>query len=156
MTRKSEARLARDEFKKNNRCWSDLKEVYTSNFEALSVSGLGVAQLYSIPGLLANVPEPKRVSIALQGLDKDIQECKERLNAIHATHQNREGGFTDDDDYIASLKIFEQYQQYVGMFTANTMQTIAYLMEQGQAAANKMAETQESTPPVIEVTKTEA
>lgn len=150
MTRKSAARQKRDEFKKNNKCWDDLKELYTSNYEALSTSGVGVVGMYRTPGIMQNVAEPNKVAIALKGLDQDIKAGQEKLNAIYELHKDRSGGYKDEDDLMYSFQIFNQYQQYVGIFTANTLQTIAYLMEEAEKAAQLIKQKEEDAKNGIE------
>lgn len=101
-----------EQMRAKSRNWDDLEELYKA-LSKLAVSKLIILnQLYSTPGVKEHVDADKYAETLLQmkSITKDIDSMSISLKENHDRHANRTGGFTDTDDLMESISVFEVYQ----------------------------------------------
>lgn len=141
MTKKSLARQERDKLKaemtkqqQDNKCWDDMASLYNSFAEALVTANSQLNEIYKVPNLVNFIPKKDEVIVALRGLSQDIRQFGTDLNTIHSRHKDRTGGFTDEEDMMASIQVFEEYTNYQVRYDAVIMPTVTFLLEQAELA----------------------
>lgn len=123
MTKKSQARVARDEnekkikaFKKHNTGWDDLKNVYLSQQGQLNAMGSTVSKFFGVKGIenyIAKNQEDYAVTI-VTGFAEDMKRFQKRLVELHAQHSER-SGMTDMEnptDYAMLVQLGASYNDF--------------------------------------------
>lgn len=139
MTKKSSARLARDELKQkiqndSTSGWNDLKQIYINCRDALLVVNTEIVKIFTEKAILHSVPQPSETAASLRSLNQDIKLFSEELNSIYNIHKEKSGKALTPDDNIEVLKIFEMYFNYEQRYNTTVLPTVAYLAEQAGAA----------------------
>lgn len=101
-----------EQMRSKSRNWDDLQELY-KGLSKLAVTKLIILnELYSTPGVKEHIEADKYAETLLQmkSITKDIDSMSISLKENHNRHANRTGGFTDTDDLMESISVFEVYQ----------------------------------------------
>lgn len=148
MTKKSAARLERDaqakeqeakliqfeKIKKTNKCWDELKQIANSCANMMLSTNAQLAAIYKTEGISNFLPNPVEVKTTLRGLSQDLLTFNEDLSRIFNSHKDRSGGFTNEDDFAASISVFEAYHAFQTRYDAIISPSVTYLLEQAAAA----------------------
>ncbi len=149
MTKKSYGRLQRDASKKemdnliqNNKSWDDLESLYISFSTALVQANSQLLDVYRIPNITTFVPKKDEVIIALRGLSQDIKQFTDELKIIHNAHAGKTGGFTNEQEMMDSIEIFEKYTHYQVRYDSIIMPSVTFLLEQAEMSLAVIGEMQ--------------
>lgn len=123
MTKKSQARLKRDNDKKlaknyakSNQGWDDVKRLYTSAQNVLNSMCDGVTRFFSVQGVEAYIPPVQRdyTITLINGFANDLRVFQARLNMLYAQHRERKGmvDMEDENNYAFLLELFGAYVDY--------------------------------------------
>lgn len=155
MTKKSAARLARDEakkeleqFKREANPWDDLMDVYRANKAMLQEVPAQILYLFSVEKIGNFMENPKLTADLIRCMQADIAQMNQELEEIAAGHKHRSGKAVDDDDFIQSLTFIEAYNSFkvkfegvilpnVQTITQHYDQAVAKVQEIVQAEQNK-------------------
>lgn len=140
MTKKSPARIARDDLKKNNKCWDELKDIAAKSAQALITVNRNLADIYKTEHLINFIEKKNEVKVTLRGLAGDLTHFSEDLNRIFNTHKDRSGGFTTEEDFAASVTVFEEYMAYQTRYDSVVLPSVQFLMDQAALAEQKIIE----------------
>lgn len=149
MTKKSVARLERDEKKKavekmiknpesNLMSWSDLDKIYEDNSQMLIQANQNMAEVFRFPGIIENVPDKKGTIDHIRGLAKDVRFFGSELVKIKQQHEGKEGIVKDSDGTIEAIKIFEGYVHWQQEYHGVIIPTVTFLSEQAGLAAEEI------------------
>lgn len=149
MTKKSQARLARDAYKNSaeNNCWDSLNEIHGACVTSITEANNNLVAVYGVDGVIATIPDKVNVKIAMKGLTQDLSGFSTELAGIHALHSDRTGGFKDQDDFILSIGIFEKYKDYQMRYDALILPNAEFLLEQAGLAFNALQRIAAGLPP---------
>lgn len=160
MTRKSQARLRRDEFKQKNTAWDDLRQIYCDCQSNLNMVVSTTKAFFDIQNIHLFIPADHAsyaVSV-IKSLAADVNNFQTRLNDIYKRHKDRSGMFVfgNDDsaaDYMLLIGLGSEYVNFQNDYTTillpvynqalGLIQTIENNVarianqEQAQAAANE-------------------
>lgn len=152
MTKKSAARLERDNYLKNNTAWSDIEQLYHANNALLASVSAQVSKFFSIEGVASFLPADHRTSTvtAIRTLDSDVKVFKEDLDKIFASHSHKKGALKPTEDIHDVIRISEAYA--VMEIQINSVITPVYhyllsIMEQVTVKAAAQAEAEKATAP---------
>lgn len=136
MTKKSDARLARDaeiarekQDLKNNTCWDDLNKIHDSCAHAL-LSHVNLAQYSKSQDLIACVVDKDVLTQNIKLLAGDLATMKNELAEIHAQHKGKKGGSRDPDEVFSTIEIAERYNLFQVRHDAVIMPTVLHITEQ--------------------------
>lgn len=148
MTKKSDARLKRDELKKeakNWKTWDELETLYKNFCIGLTEPASSISELYKTPGLIdyLNPAMKDEIIIRLKGFGADINAFADKLNRIHALHSGHTGSIdptseTVNEDLNLILNCYNDYSNYQLEFEGLIMPNIAFLLEQAECAVANM------------------
>lgn len=151
MTKKSAGRLARDakekEFerlKETNTCWDELKQIGSNCADMMVTTNSQLAAIYKTEGLINFLDNPTEVKTMLRGLSQDLTQFNTDLSRIFSAHKERSGGFKDEEDFAASITIFEEYHAFQTRYESVVSPTVNYLLEQAAIAEKKIYDTIEA------------
>lgn len=133
MTKKSQARLERDQIAKaakDNHCWDELHITHASIANALTISNAELTNALSDTRLYKYLPHPKEVAASIRSHATDLNNFRSELNEIHDLHKNRSGGLKDPEDLAGALRVGELYYQFNSRYQSIVIPTITYLLEQ--------------------------
>lgn len=129
--------LGAKEEEKSKQSWDDLEGLFKACSEALVISNREMVEMYSLPGVVENIENRQEVSVALNGLHRDINAFSEELKQIHALHINKTGFVTDENELSACIQIFELYFAFQTRYQSVIIPTVVLLAEEaGKAAVN--------------------
>lgn len=147
MTKKSAARLARDEakkeldqFKKEARPWDDLMEIYVANKEMLYEVPAQILYLFSVEKIGNFMENPKLTADLIRCMQADIDQMKQELEEIAAGHKHKTGKAVDDDDFIQSLTFIEAYNSFKVKFEGVILPNVQTITQHYDAAVAKVQE----------------
>ncbi len=141
MTKKSAARLARDEYRKNNTAWSDIEQLYQANNALLTTVSSQVANFFAIEDMAAFIPADHRNKTvsAIRTLSTDVRAFKEDLDKIHATHAGRSGPLKPEEDMLTVIELSEAYLTLETQINSVVTPIYHYLLSIMEQATNKAA-----------------
>jgi hypothetical protein len=145
----------RDAAKKTDTSWDDLKGIYQSCIEGIQEIERNTVKLYQTPHLTDFLEDRVQTAITLRGLQRDLNTFTAEVNAIYKNHSERSGGVTDENDLVATFRIFELYNTFNSRFGAVTLPAVVFLNEQAEKAAKaidvfvKAQEAQDLTNPNV-------
>lgn len=119
MTKKSASRVQRDEFKKDNTAWEDLRNLYLTNQSALNTIVTSVKSFFEVKdiGLFIPMGERKYASEVIDALAEDVKNFQTRLNEIYDQHKSMNGKFDfNDTDYVRLISLGDQYVNFTQDF----------------------------------------
>lgn len=150
MTKKSQGRLQRDAQAKafkdmqsnnpgsvENNCWDELNDISNKCSEALIVANTQLKEVYKTEGLINYIPKKEEVIVALRGIAQDIKFFGDDLTRIKKLHEDRTGGFKDDNDLNTTLTVFEEYANFQTKYESVILPTVVFLLEQADAAIER-------------------
>jgi hypothetical protein len=150
MTKKSQGRLQRDAQAKafndlksknpesiENNCWDELNEISNKCSEALIVANTQLKEVYKTEGLINFIPKKEEVIVALRGIAQDIKFFGEDLSRIKKMHEDKTGGFKDENDLTTTLTVFEEYANFQTKYESVILPTVVFLLEQADMALEK-------------------
>lgn len=170
MTKKSYARMQRDQLKKNsaemlkasgidisdcsseedsmekllenNTTWDDLKELYQKSAEQLTGNYQVLIDLFKTPGLIPYLEqdEYRETLILFKGIQKDFEQLSSVLRLIYDRHAQRTGGAKTEDEFIESINIFEDYSNYTARYNALISPTFTTIVDRAGIALGKINE----------------
>lgn len=142
MTKKSAARLARDEnIKECNSCWDDLNNIYNSCAVGINNAIVKLSELYKDVSVRPFLENRKEIATFLRGVGKDKKELAARLEAIHEKHKDKTGGMTKEDRAsfnTLSLELANEYNEWNAVMQTAFIPNIDYLIAQYGLAAEKL------------------
>lgn len=153
MTKKSEARLARDAAKKElekTNVWDDLNQVSFQCSELIR-SHLTLMSLLSNAELVSCVVDKNMLAANATMLAKDLEQISEDFVNINNTHKHRTGRAKDPDEHMFGIQIYEKYLQLINFHEGVLTPVALHLTEQLSEAEKIMSEKQ--GPEVIEQNK---
>lgn len=148
MTRKSTARLARDDKErrlaaaqeqlKENACWDDLEQIRQQC--------LGMIQKHTyIAGflrdreLMAHVEDIPLLTERARLLQRDLVSLGEDLEKLYDLHRGKTGGAEDPDVLMHSIHIHEQYSLFMERHEGVVMPTVGAILDQINMAEHRQA-----------------
>ena len=143
MTKKSAARLARDKIAKEQQqqpIWDDLTKMFSDFATTLVRANKTTVELYSLPMVAENVPDPENTEIHIKGLERDVVAFSAELNTIYNGHKHKSGPATNDAEVTAAFKIYEHYVDWNNRYQAIILPTVIFLAEQAGLASQKISE----------------
>lgn len=128
MTRKSQSRLRRDEFKKDNKAWDDLRQLYMQCQSNLNVVVRTTQAFFAIPDIHKFVPKVEGMhtyaAATITSLASDVRNFQTRLNDIYKRHSSRSGMFKFDGDnenaaadYVLLISLGDEYVKFQNDYT---------------------------------------
>lgn len=123
MTKKSLGRLQRDQEKKatdealvkfekdklTNKAWDELKSIHGQIVSCIIGISSEVARMFSIPELNNFLENTKETSDLIRCVAEDTKSLSKRVASIYETHKDKIGGWNTEEEFFASVQIFEQY-----------------------------------------------
>lgn len=138
----------------NNVFWDEAESHYQNCMNAIhQVEGQLVDVLSDLTQhqeKLALVQDQQALANNINILNKDVQEHIQRLNTIHAKHQDRSGGTCSPDEHMLLLQIHGEYAEALDIYQANILPTISFILEQIGAAEALIKAAQEEVQPTKE------
>ena len=136
MTKKSQARLARDRarkqarehLKKNNRCWDELNNIYQSA-KTMLYQHIVISTLAANKELMARLKDPNSTINNIKILGNDIRELNVKLEEIHQLHANRYGGSDNPDEVMYSINISQKYAELMETHNSVVQPTALKILE---------------------------
>lgn len=152
MTKKSAARIARDnekksteekakQFKKSvqgNKSWNELEDIYQGAVQLLQ-SHTTLASFATRHDLLSQIDDKATFVNNMQQLTGDLNTMSEELKKIHDSHAGKQGGANTPNDFIQVVEIFEMYNLFMERHQAVVIPTALYITEQLEQAEKKLA-----------------
>ena len=153
MTKKSAARIARDNKKKSaeektkqfsksvqgNKSWDELEDIYQGAVQLLQ-SHTTLASFATRHDLLSQIDDKATFVNNMQQLTGDLNTMSEELKMIHEQHVGKQGGANNPNDFIRVVEIFEMYNLFMERHQAVVIPTALYITEQLDSAEKKLAE----------------
>ncbi len=165
MTKKSLARLERDakkkladakvqetidttdpfanleEFYNSNTCWTDLEQLYTKLAHQLAHNFSTLIESFKIPGVIQflETDEYKETLVIFKTIQRDFNSMTELLTGIHASHKDKTGNAKDQEETSETIRIFEEYNQYVSRYDSIITPSYMLLMEKIGLALGKIS-----------------
>jgi hypothetical protein len=134
MTKKSSARLERDERskqleieRKNNKAWDDLNVIYSKCINQIFTVNNQIFELYKIPNIVYFLENPNSTTDLIRCLESDLQVMKSDLEKIKDNHSSKTGGWKEDEDFMNCLEVFEAYRAWETKFDGVIMPTVTNL-----------------------------
>lgn len=120
--------------------WDETQSLYASCAQLLAESAAGVDQLMSTPELFALVEDKATLNDNVALFSKDMLDLSNRLLELHKQHEDRTGPAKNDDDYVLSLQIDQQYIQFTNVFQQAIQPVFNLIMESFAKAEIKLRE----------------
>lgn len=159
MTKKSQARVKRDQEKKDlekNTCWDDLNEI-NSTIKCMVAQHALISGLASNQALVANLEDPKNVASKIRILSKDLIDLNNRIIVLESEHKDKQGGAKDINDMVKTLEIGQEYAFLIELHDAVIHPTAVEICESFDAAEKKVIQFQQAEEQVTspEATQTQ-
>jgi hypothetical protein len=163
MTKKSDARLARDAAEartkkdlKDNKCWDDLNTINAS-CAALLLSHNHLSQYSNSKDLIACVVDKESLKQNLRLLASDLRKMTSELAELEAQHSGKTGGSQDPDEIVGTYEIYERYNLFMERHQAVVMPTAMHITDLFTEAEKRLkgaleiatAETDMTNPNVV-------
>lgn len=146
MTKKSMARVMRDEKKKEvteyfktNTVFDDLMDIHQKITANIAQFGM-ISQLASNQELIDLLDDKASVNININLLAKDLNKIIKDLNDTFESHKDKRGGATDPDEYMWALTVFQNYSQITSVVDGAVIPTVATIYEEFAKAEKKLIE----------------
>lgn len=152
MTKKSQARLARDAERRHqtptlkqlddvhkkggiakNTGWDDLVALHADCFRLLNSHG-DIGAYARNPNLMRHIEDQALLASNIAQLASDIKKLASELKEIGAQHTGKTGGTTTPDELIQNITIYEQYNLFMERHGAVVMPTVLHIVEQFERA----------------------
>lgn len=150
MTKKSAARLMRDEQKKEvdnyfktNSVFDDLHEVHSKITANISQFGL-ISQLANNQELITQLDNPIDINNKITLLSKDLTLIINDLNKTFESHKEKTGGADNPDDYMWALTTFQNYSQIASVVEGSVLPTVATIYQEFAKAEEKLIKLKEN------------
>lgn len=142
MTKKSAARLARDEHMKNNTAWDDLNKTRDSILAAINTETHMLAAFFGEEPLMQMVPESQRdrVKTSLDTLRSDNAALMQIFNDIAESHKGKTGRAVDEKEGVQTYQAYLAYMDLVARFEQLDQPVINYLNGVREEVTFKVAE----------------
>lgn len=147
MTKKSQARIERDQakkqyekFKEKAKPWDDLKNIYSDCKTMLCSIPQQIAELYSVERIEEFLENRNITANLMRCLSADINQMNQELETIYAGHKDRSGGATDEQDFLNTLSYVEAYNSFNVKFDGVIMPNVTELGKQFDYAVTKVNE----------------
>lgn len=127
-------------------CWEDLDTLYGSIGQAIAGTAQSVQQLLTIPLQTLEAERKQELTIAVNGLNKDLCHFTDKLVNIRQQHANHTGEITEQDDYIEYLSVGDQYRIVAEEFMAITAPALLTIGECTGEALEAHEQTSSQTP----------
>lgn len=144
MTKKSYARQQRDqatkklnEERKSNTAWDELKGLHGSILEMVIKTSSEITSMFSIPELHRFLDNHKETSSLIKCLADDTMQISQELKNIFELHKDKSGGWNTDEEYFATLQIYESYSSLFNKLHGVVLPNFEQLSTQYLNAVNK-------------------
>lgn len=148
MTKKSAARLARDQAQKDlatTSCWTDVNDI-SNKCEQLLASCAALHPSMRDPQLLDMVEDKALLAKNLRILSGDLGKLSTELQGLKKLHAGKTGTASDPQELITSINIFEQYMMFIERHDALVMPTANHIAEQLEVARRRMVDAANTAP----------
>jgi hypothetical protein len=142
MTKKSAARLERDQFKenfKNNTCWDDINNI-SNECRAWFSSVAEVSKQLLNKDLIPFYSDYKSVQINMSTFTTDLNRVTQEFLDIQALHRGKSGSASDPDELMSSFPIYEKYTNWLEHIHGVVMPIFNYLVEELGIASSALIE----------------
>lgn len=123
MTKKSLGRLKRDqeklqhdqalqkfeEDKKTNKAWDELKNIHGQILSSIMGISTEVTRMFSIPEINNFLENSAETISLIRCLSDDTKTLSARIASIYETHKDKSGGWSTEEEFYATIQVFEQY-----------------------------------------------
>lgn len=113
---------------KNNNAWADCDNMYAQCAQLLGLPAT-IAPLAEQPDVIRHMEDMKLFSERCQQLAKDIGNMSEKLTAIHDQHKHLTGSAKGADQFTLAIQIYEQYIQFMEVYSAVCKPVFDEIME---------------------------
>lgn len=93
--------------------WDDLNDLYNNCCKLLRDPPMEVVSLLKDRERVSQLRQFKEVVLLAKVLDKDITTYKNKLMEIHIKHYNKRGSSQNEDEFIETITIGEEYTNWV-------------------------------------------
>lgn len=142
MTKKSQARVARDRAEKelqNTRVWDDVREISHRCYSLLS-SHVGLQSLITNDELRGAIKDISLFEKNIIVLSKDLESLKQELDQLSALHSDKSGRATTPDEHMEGISIFEKYYMFMERHQNVVMPSVSHLLEQFREAEHSLSQ----------------
>ena len=151
MTKKSMARLQRDEAKerietslKTNTNWNDIIHLEQSTRQLIA-SIIYVGNASSNPEVVQNYVNPQIADRCMKLLAQDIMRVSSNFEAIAAKHAGKKGNAPTQEEYMDSVGIYQEYCSLVEEIQSVVLPTVNQLNEEIGMASERIQKNKENT-----------
>jgi hypothetical protein len=141
MTKKSQARVARDRAEKElqNTCvWDDVRAINHQCYSLLS-SHVGLHSLITNDELRGAIKDISLFEKNIIVLSKDLVSLKEELDQLGALHQDKSGRANTADEHMEGISIYEKYYMFIERHQNVVMPSVTHLLDQLHEAEQILA-----------------
>lgn len=144
MTKKSDARLARDkakkqeaEFFRENKVFDELNDIHQKIVEQIQTFGV-ISSLAVQQDLCDQLENKDVINNKINLLAIDLKKVIQDLNDTFKTHQEKTGGSQDPDEHMNALMIFQNYLQITAVVDGVIFPTASVILEEFSKAEIKL------------------
>lgn len=132
MTKKSAARVARDQAEKElqNTCvWDDVATV-SQHCYSLLASHVGLQQLVNNEELRSCITDISLFEKNIRVLTKDLESLRQELDMLTAIHKGKTGKASTPDEHMEGISIYEKYYMFIQRHESVVMPVMLHILEQ--------------------------
>lgn len=118
--------------------WEELEDIFQASANAIVTTGRDVNNALALPGVSLNIENKEDITIAVQGLSKDLNVFAGELATIHQKHEGKTGPIRSQHDVINSMSIFDEYVAFNTKFQSVILPTVLTIMDSVGRACDKV------------------
>lgn len=120
--------------------WEDIENIFQASANAIVTTGRDINSALALPGVALNIENKEELTIAINGLTRDLETFAGELADIHAKHAGRTGPIREQHDIINSLSIFDEYVAFNTKFQSVILPTVLVVMDGIGRACQKISD----------------
>lgn len=128
-------------FKQNpiEQTWDEVNQFYTQCAQAILTTSAQVKELAEQKDLIPYMENINEFTVAVKGFFNDMGVFTDQLAAIYQLHKDKTGIIKDENDFVISQRVYNEYVAFFERFQSLVFPSILNMTDQILAAEGRRA-----------------